>query len=379
MAKLPFRQHHLLQLLEEYSAQHLPLDLFMSNYFRAHKALGPKDRGWVAETVYAMIRWLGLIDHLCGEPSPDWETRFNTLDLERFEEIQNDPDLPGYVKASFPQALYDLFVQSHGQEKGVELCLLSNQPAPTTVRINPLKTTREEMLKRWQGIYDVSPCMYSPLGITFHKKINFFGTPEFAKGLFEVQDEGSQLLANLVAAEPGQQVLDYCAGSGGKTLAFAPGMQNKGQVFLHDIRLFALTEAKKRLKRSGIQNGQIVQADDEKLKKLKKKMDWVLVDAPCTGTGTLRRNPDMKWKFESAVLERLLGQQRNIFEKALSYLKPNGKIVYATCSLLKQENQDQIEHFVKVYDLEVVGVPFQSLPSKKGMDGFYGVTLQKKQ
>lgn len=200
--------------------------------------------------------------------------------------------------------------------------------------------------------------------------------PEFKKGLFEVQDEGSQLLAALVKAEPGQLVMDYCAGSGGKTLAFAPLMHNKGQIFLHDIRSYALIEARKRLKRAGIQNAQIVLAEDEKLKKLKKKMDWVLVDAPCSGTGTMRRNPDMKWAFTEDTIPRLVGQQRTIFEKALSYLHPQGKIIYATCSLLKEENEEQVTHFLKTYSLKLVAPFFQTKPSKGEMDGFFGAIFE---
>lgn len=199
---------------------------------------------------------------------------------------------------------------------------------------------------------------------------------EFKKGFFEVQDEGSQLLANLVQCQPGQLVMDFCAGSGGKTLAFAPLMKNSGQIFLHDVRAYTLQDAKKRLRRAGIQNAQIIHAEDPKLNKWKKKMDWVLVDAPCSGTGTLRRNPDMKWKFDIEMLERLIGQQRTIFEKALSFMKPEGHIVYGTCSLLKQENEHQLNHFIKTYNLKIEGQVFHSFPSLGGMDGFFGVVLK---
>lgn len=233
------------------------------------------------------------------------------------------------------------------------------------------------MLSLWKGKYEVSPCQLAPHGIVFHKKINFFNLPEFKEGLFEVQDEGSQLVADLCRVEPGEQVLDYCSGSGGKTLAFAYRMQQKGQIFLHDIRDHILAEAKKRLKRAGIQNAQIIEYESPKLKKLKKKMDWVLVDAPCSGTGTLRRNPDMKWKFSEEALRRLVGEQRMIFEKALSFLKPSGKIVYATCSILKEENEEQISHFLKTYPLELAADPFRSLPQKDSMDGFFGAVFKK--
>lgn len=377
MIKRPYREHHLLTLLEEYEKQHLPLDLFISLYFRAHKSLGSKDRGTIAENVYAMVRWKGLLDYLC-EGSATWEKRWQLYSKINIDNYLKDENIPLYTRLSFPEKLFQLIVQSHGKEKASQLCQISNQPAPTTIRVNTLKCSREELLKRWDQIYKVTPCAYSETGIRFLQKTNFFTLPEFQSGFFEVQDEGSQLLADKVQAEPGQLVMDYCSGSGGKTLAFAPKMQGKGQIFLHDIRPYALKEAKKRLRRAGIQNSQVVFPDDPKLSKLKKKMDWVLVDVPCSGTGTMRRNPDMKWNFTEETLQRLVGQQRMIFEKALSFLKPGGKIVYGTCSLLKQENQDQLEHFLKTYPLEVEGEIFQSLPSEGGMDGFFGVTLHLK-
>jgi 16S rRNA C967 or C1407 C5-methylase (RsmB/RsmF family) len=376
MNYIPFRDFHLLNLLETYSKQSLPLDLLISHYFRDHSALGSKDRGFIAETIYALVRWQGLLDAV--SPSTSWRDRYATYLAVSMNELQQREDIPLSARVSFPEPLFELFVNSYGEEKAKELCLVSNTPAPTTVRANTCKISRDELLKRWQKDYEVSPTSVSPDGIIFHKKLHFFGLPEFKEGLFEVQDEGSQLLAHLVQAKPGQLVMDYCAGSGGKTLAFAPLMEGKGQIYVHDIRPFVLQEARKRLRRAGIQNYQILAPDSPQLSKLKKKMDWVLVDTPCSGTGTLRRNPDMKWKFNHEILDRLLGQQRMIFEKALSFLHPEGRIVYTTCSVLKEENQSQVAHFLSTYPLEIDGEPFQTLPTEKGMDGFFGVVLKRK-
>ena len=201
---------------------------------------------------------------------------------------------------------------------------------------------------------------------------------EFKKGYFEVQDEASQLIAELIAIEPGMRFLDYCAGSGGKSLAIAPRLKERGQLFLHDIRPRALLEARKRLKRAGIQNAQLLPADSPNKRLLKMKMDWVLVDAPCTGTGTFRRNPDMKWKFEDQLLPRIIQEQREIFEEALSFLKPGGHIVYATCSVLPQENLHQAAYFLDRFPLEQIGEPFSSIPLTGEMDGFFGVVFKKK-
>lgn len=372
-----FRRGHLFALLDAYEEQQLPLDLFMSRYFREHKAIGAKDRAELSEIIYGMMRWRALLDFLSTKPLT-WEKRFEVYASVDLTKESRRSDIPQHVALSFPKVLFDDLAASHGVEMASEICRISNAPAPTTVRANVMKGSRDALLAKWQSIYPVSPTPVSPNGITFAKRFNFFEMQEFKDGLFEIQDEGSQLLADLVQAEPGQQVLDYCAGAGGKTLAFAPRMQNRGQIFLHDVRSHALQDSKKRLRRAGIQNAQVVLASDEvKLKKMKKRMDWVLVDAPCTGTGTMRRNPDMKWGYDHDLLLRLVGQQRQIFEKALSFLAPSGKIVYATCSVLKEENEQQLEHFLHTYQLKLVLDPFVALPVKGGMDGFFGAVMQK--
>lgn len=372
----PFREYHILSLLEEYNLQEIPIDKLIHHYFRSHKALGSKDRAYIAETVYGMIRWMGLIDYL-NDGQSSWEDRYQCYQSLDPLSYLDDLTIPEHIRVSFPGLLYEKIGDAYGKDQAQQICLACNQPAPTTVRANRLKISRDDLLKSWQE-HDVIPCSEAPCGITFQCKILFTAFPEFKKGFFEMQDEASQIVAEMVQAEPGQSVMDYCAGAGGKTLAFAPFMKNKGQIYLHDIRRSVLSEAKKRLRRAGVQNVQFIDYDSSHLKKLKKKMDWVLVDAPCSGTGTLRRNPDMKWRFSDTMLTRLIGQQREIFEKALSFLKPGGKIVYVTCSILKEENEQQLEHFMKTYDLDIFENPFSSIPRDKAMDGFFAVTLVQK-
>ncbi|MCB1117185.1 MAG: RsmB/NOP family class I SAM-dependent RNA methyltransferase [Chlamydiia bacterium] len=355
----PFRHHHLLKILNEHGSSTLPLDALMANYFRAHKSLGSKDRKWISETVYAIIRLKGLLDAYISKPAT-WEKRFEKYLDGQFP---SRDQLPKHVSVSFPKFLYDHLSDA--------ICNALNEPAPTTVRANALKITREELMERWPE-YEITKTEHSPVGITFLKKINFFVTPEFKQGLFEVQDEGSQLVAFMVKAQPGDHVLDFCAGSGGKTLAIAPMMQGKGQLYLHDIRLHALKEAKRRLNRAGVQNAQIIPPD--RLASLKGKMDWVLVDAPCSGTGTLRRNPDMKWKLTPEAIEELVDKQQKIFDQALTCLKPGGSIVYATCSILPCENEEQITKFCKNTSLKA-GPSFKSLPESGKMDGFFAQTM----
>ena len=277
-----FREHHLFEILNGYEAQGAPLDLFLRNYFRQHHAVGAKDRKFICETLYQMIRWRGLLDHFAEKPI-SWSTRYRCLQGFSPKSHLQDLQIPSHVRVSFPKSFFQLIEESLGEEKAWAFCLASNETAPTTVRVNSLKTTREDLLQKWAGLYKVSACAHSPTGIVFDKKENFFGMPEFKEGYFEVQDEASQLIANLVDPKFSDHVLDFCAGSGGKTLAFAPKMERRGQIFLHDIRPHALLEAKKRLKRAGIQNAQLLLPDSPQKKKLFHTMDWVLVDAPCSG------------------------------------------------------------------------------------------------
>lgn len=375
MKKIPFREYHLLRFFDFHDCEPAPLDLCIHRYFKSNKALGSKDRAWITETVYGIERWRLLIDYLTKKPR-NWENRLATWKNLNPALYRNNDSIPLHIRYSFSEFLFSILVNDFGLEKALPLCWNCNFPAPTTIRVNTLKTNRQSLLEKWKKNFEVSECSISSAGIRFHKKINFFQLPEFKSGLFEVQDEGSQILAQLVEAKPGQHVLDYCSGSGGKTLAFAPRMNGQGQIYLHDIRPHILVEAKKRLKRAGIENSQILQPNDPKLSKLKKKFDYVLVDAPCSGTGTLRRNPDMKRKLTEAMLNRFVGRQRKIFEKALSFVKPGGRIVYGTCSILKKENEQQIEHFLKTYPIELTGQSFQSFPEIDQMDGLFGVCFK---
>ncbi|MCC5832123.1 MAG: RsmB/NOP family class I SAM-dependent RNA methyltransferase [Chlamydiales bacterium] len=372
--KLSFQEYHLFQLLRRFENQHLPLDLFLSQYFRAHKQLGSKDRKAIAEAVYGMCRWQSLLDHLV-DGHPSWEKRYACFRGFQPDHYLYVNTIPLHIRVSFPRELFSLLVENYGEEKAARLCQVCNTEAPIAVRVNPLKSTRDELLKRWEE-FDVIPCKHSELGIQFRKRAPLVSLPEFKEGLFEIQDEASQCAARIMKVKPGEQALDYCAGAGGKTLAFAPQMENQGQIYLHDIRPYILDQAKKRLKRAGIQNAQFLHPKHPHLETLKKKMDWVFVDAPCTGTGTLRRNPDQKWKFSFALLNRLVGQQRMIFERALSFVKPGGHIVYATCSLLRPENEKQVAHFIETYNLQMEGEPFVSLPSYGEMDGFFAVSFK---
>ena len=313
------------------------------------------------------------------EKEPKYEEALFELLDQDFTPYSSDTSLDEHIRFSFPKDLFDSLKRRWKQETPA-LCLASNKSAPITLRANSMKTTRRELIEcLCSHDIEAKEDPQSPQAITLPRRINVWVLPEFTQGLFEMQDAGSQKVAELVEVEPGESFLDYCAGSGGKALACAPRMKNRGQMFLHDIRVKALQEAKKRLRRAGIQNAQCINHEEKKrLTLLKGRMDWVLVDAPCSGTGTLRRNPDMKWQFSYEKLCRLVKEQREIFEQALEFVRPGGKIMYATCSLLAEENEEQRDHFLRNYPLEIVGEPFQSVPRDGQMDGFYAVCMQKR-
>lgn len=365
--RLPFCDHHISILLENYAQSEKPLDLLLSAYFRSHQSLGARDRRTIGETLYGMVRWKTLIDHFCKSPrNSDRLYCFRKLSLDL---CRQDPSIPEPIRLGMNDFLYHRFLSAFGLEKTRELCRILNTSAPTTIRVNLLKTTPEDLLKRWEGKFDLTRCKRAAAGIQFQKREPLFSLPEFKEGLFEMQDEGSQLIAACIEAKPGDHVLDFCSGSGGKTLAFAPSLHGKGQIYLYDNRPWILTEARKRLKRAGIQNAQFTLPH--------KQVDWVLVDVPCSGTGTLRRNPDAKWKIDPPMIQRLIQQQRDIVKQALEHLKPGGHLVYATCSLLPEENGDQVAYFLKNHPLQMDREPLFLWPEEGGMDGFFAAVFKK--
>lgn len=369
-----FQSHHLLTILQTCREDGLPIDAFVNSYFRRHHALGSKDRREIARTLFGLVRWRDLLDFLL-KGAPSWEKRLNlyrTIDPFTFA---SDKRLPLEVRGSFPKWIVDRLVAAYGEKQALAFCLTSNQKAPVTIRANLLKTSQKALLATLKKSYTVLPCQHAKAGIEFHQPINLPSLPAFKEGLFEIQDEGSQLIAAHLKPKPSDHVLDYCAGSGGKTLAFAPSMKGKGQIYLYDIRPNILIEAKKRLKRAGITNAHILTHNHLKKARFQKRMNWIFLDVPCSGSGTFRRHPDMKWRLFPKKIEALILEQRKIFAEALKFLSPNGSIVYATCSVLPEENERQIEYFTQNYPFKAIKPFFSSLPKVRGMDGFFCALL----
>lgn len=356
----------------------LPLDLFLRRYFQAHKFLDSKDRAWIADKTYELHRWRGLIDHLTDKPH-NWVNRMRTFFMnQRWRAQTQNMKLPHHVRCSFPEELFARFERALGTKGAIDLCDTLNEPAMTCLRVNVSRISRDKVYAFLASrSVPVEKTLTSKVGLLLASKQKLLELPEYKLGYFEIQDESSHLIAQQVDAKPGELVMDYCAGSGGKALCFAPPMLNRGQVYLHDNRDTKLFEARSRMRKADIKNYTIVPPSHPLLPKLRGKMDWVLVDAPCSQTGAIRRNPDMKWTYSDDRLWRWVAQQREIFELALKYLKDDGKIVYATCSTLEEENAQQVRFFCDKFGLYLSQPPLHALPQSRGMDGFFCATMER--
>ncbi|MFZ4099092.1 MAG: RsmB/NOP family class I SAM-dependent RNA methyltransferase [Chlamydiia bacterium] len=364
-----FRQYHLLRFLDGYDPQRGPLDLAFRAYTKRYAQLGSKDRAWLASRVVLHEKIRGTLDALVGD---NLEDRAEILQGEWQREAQGLS--PGLQRAC-PEWLWSRLAAQYGEERTHELATVFMEEAPLYLRANLAKTTRAQLMQRLSALEGLEACPEQIAALRLPVRTYVTQLDAYQEGHFEIQDLASQLVAERVRAQPGETVLDFCAGAGGKSLAIAPALAGTGQLYLHDIRPQALLQAKARLKRAGIQNAQEVQPESRPLRLLKHRCDWVLVDAPCSGTGTLRRNPEMKWRLHEADVERLCLLQREILEQASAYVKPNGRLVYATCSILESENQHQVS-WLKSQGWSCLE-EWSSLPISGGMDGLYVAVLAR--
>jgi 16S rRNA (cytosine967-C5)-methyltransferase len=338
-----------------------PADAVVSRYFREHRRLGPRERATLTETVYAVLRKKPLLDHFAISGTGSRERRLAILSLaaprdfliSALNPVERDwltvcdavdvALLPPACRHNLPGWLAQQLTQQLGQAQFDALAASLLEPAPLDLRVNALQGKRDAVRAqlREAGIA-TEPAPYSPWGLRVAGKPVINRLDVFRRGAVEVQDEGSQLLALLTDARRGQMVADFCAGAGGKTLALGAAMRSTGRLYAFDVSPHRLAALKPRLARSGLSNVYpvaIAHERDERIKRLAGKMDRVLVDAPCSGLGTLRRNPDLKWRQpESAIAERSV-KQSAILAGAARLVKLGGRLVYATCSLLVDENE----------------------------------------
>ncbi len=370
-----FCLYHIEQFFSQYDTQRFRLDLSLKKYFSSHRALGSKDRKIISKTLFKFIRYRSLIKQTVGIDTINKENCLEIITFDPKKYIQ-DPSIEPDIFYGLDKTFFDI-LQKSLNSKDLEIFLSClNEEAPIYGRTNTLKCNRDELIKKLEHLSPCEPTQMSPIGIQFKKRENFSAFTPFKEGLFEIQDEASQLVGLKLGAKPKERVLDYCAGSGGKGLLIGAEMKNQGQLFLHDVRKEPLEEAKKRFKRANCQNFQILPP-----KNLGKKylgyFDRILLDVPCSGSGTLRRNPDMKAKLTLSHIEELLTLQRTIFEDALPFLKPKGHILWATCSVLPKENEEQIQYFCDKFSMRRVDSPLKIIPQKDGPDGFFAQMLQR--
>jgi 16S rRNA (cytosine967-C5)-methyltransferase len=318
-----------------------PADVGLRRFFAAHPAMGRSDRGRVAEAVWDILRNRRLYAHAAQSGRGPLAARL--LEVHAARDRIDAATLPRAIRLSLPDWLDERLAARWPAEQVEALGASLLEPAPLDLRINLLKTDRAgaRAALAEDGIA-AEPVPLAPLALRVQGKPALERTRAFREGLVEVQDAGSQLLAHLVAPRRGQTVVDFCAGAGGKTLALAALLRGTGQVFACDVSAARLSRMRERLARSGASNVQPFGIDSEhdpKLARLAGRADAVLVDAPCSGTGTLRRNPDLKWRFDPVSLTALGATQRSILAAAARLVRPGGVLVYATCSLLDEENE----------------------------------------
>ncbi|MDM1391126.1 RsmB/NOP family class I SAM-dependent RNA methyltransferase [Myroides marinus] len=378
-------------------------DKMVARALKKDKRWGSADRKFVAETIYEIVRWRRLYAEIAevkdpinrddawrifavwtvlrGYTLPDWKYFENTPERRikgRFDELSKIRKF----KESIPDWIDELGVKELGEEKWTKEIAAQNKQASVILRVNTLKTTRQKLygILMDLDIETIMPEEY-PDALILKERANVFLTDAFKEGLFEVQDASSQLVARLLDVKPGMRVVDTCAGAGGKTLHIASLMENKGQIIAMDIYESKQKQLKIRAKRNGAFNIEYRIIEGTKtIKKLHDKADRVLIDAPCSGLGVLKRNPDSKWKLRPEFIEEIKEVQAQVLQDYSKILKSGGKLVYATCSVLPSENEKQIEKFLN----SEAGKDFKFiedhkiLASESGFDGFYMALLEKK-
>ncbi len=377
-------------------------DKVIEKTLKRDKRWGSRDRSFIAETTYDIVRWKRLYAEIAevkepfkredlfrmfavwcvlrGVTIPEWPQFERTPERRikgRFDELSKIRKF----RESVPDWMDELGAKELGEKVWTKEIHALNEQAPVVIRANKLKTNAKDLAEKLsEEGFETANLKNYPEALELKERANIFRTKAFQDGLFEVQDASSQRVAEFLDVEPGMRVVDTCAGAGGKTLHLAALMENKGQIIALDIYGNKLKELKRRAKRAGAHNVETRSIDSTKvIKKLYNSADRVLIDAPCSGLGVLSRNPDAKWKLQPDFLDKIRNTQLEILEQYSKIVKKGGKLVYATCSVLPSENQQQVQKFLKTE----AGKDFKLLreksilSSESGYDGFYMASLQK--
>lgn len=425
------RLQALLDLMHEVDSVARPADAVLSAWFRERRYLGEKERGFLVAQLYALLQhharlgwwlarhgrentprnriiaWLVLNGRKTREQVQALFTggRFSPYPLNEHERgllsklqgcTMEHPSMPEEVRLECPDWAAAALRRRFGDALPREMTALLD-PAPLDLRVNPIKADRDRVLDALRALgLKPEPSRLAPFGIRVRERPSLSGLAMLRTGEVEIQDEGSQLVALLVDAKPGERVVDFCAGAGGKTLAIAAQMANRGHVIACDVLEGRLKRAAERFRRAGLHNIEtrpLTNERDRWVKRHKGGFDRVLVDAPCSGTGTWRRNPDARWRVLGPGLEQLVPLQASILDSAARLVKPGGRLVYATCSVLFEENEDQVAAFLATHpEFEVVPLPVAApqitgsahpdylalTPARHDMDGFFAAVFQRK-
>lgn len=378
-------------------------DKVVARALKKDKRWGSHDRKFVAETIYEIVRWKRLYTEIAevkepfdrdkiwrifavwavlrGHNLPDWKY-FEDTPVRRIKGKFDELTKTRKFRESIPDWMDELGVKELGEEVWTKEIAAQNEQAKVILRVNKLKTTKEKLRAILMDL-NIETEFHKdyPDALILTERANVFLTDAFKDGLFEVQDASSQLVAYFLDVQPGMRVVDTCAGAGGKTLHLASLMENKGQLIAMDLYESKLKQLKIRAKRNGAFNIEPRVIESTKtIKKLHEKADRVLIDAPCSGLGVLKRNPDSKWKLQPEFIDNIRKVQAEVLENYSKIVKPGGKLVYATCSVLPSENQEQIKHFLSTE----IGKEFnfvkdqKVLASESGFDGFYMALLERK-
>lgn len=424
-------------ILSVIDSENRPADGIAAEYFRRRRYIGAKDRGWIAGQIYAVLRhrarldwWLARVGK--GDAVADARSRMlaaltildgwttadvaGSFDGSRFRPVPlspaetrlagglagrtlDHPEMPRAVANDLPDWLEPYLARVYGTALELEMAGL-NLPAPMDLRANPLKADRDTVRRALAAEHiNAEPTPLSPLGLRIGGRVPLAATRAFRNGLVEVQDEGSQVAALLADARPGMRVVDFCAGAGGKTLVLAATMRNKGKLVACDVSQWRLDRSAQRLRRAGVDNVErraLSSESDKWVKRHAGGFDRVFVDAPCLGIGTWRRNPDAKWRSTPADLAELVERQRAILASAARLVKPGGRLVYVTCSLLREEDEDQAAGFLAAHpdfalypaarawtetiggDCPVGPAYLRLTPARHGTDGFFVAQFERK-
>lgn len=406
------------QVLGDVLQWQYPADAVLSHWFRGHSNAGLRDRGEIAEAVFDVLRHLrryrqfaesgmgaaarrlAILGLASVWPRETLDTGLDDQERRWLDHIQAFPPtgLPLAVRYSIPDWLEARLADVENVES---LLQALNQPAPLDLRVNPLKIDRASLLRAWEqgpeARWHAQPTRYSPWGVRIEGRPPINRWKAFERGEIEVQDEGSQLLAALVSPRRGEMVIDFCAGAGGKTLLLGALMRSTGRLYAFDVSAARLARAKPRFARSGLSNVVpvvISEHHDQRVYRLRGKAHRVLVDAPCSGLGTLRRNPDLKWRQHPDALTQLCAAQAAILRDAAACVRPGGRLVYGSCSILPEENERQVEVFLSEHPefslldasqalaernipLSLDGPYLRLRPDVHGTDGFFAAVMQR--